>query len=66
MHQGIRWVCGHIDHPIDCVELYVCNYCIHREVKKVKAWSYSRNCANDPVILTVSVGLRGYIYNPIT
>ena len=31
--------------------------------QKIRAWSYSRNCANNPVILTVSVGLRGYMYN---
>ena len=37
----------------------------HWEVEKFKAWSYSRNCANDPVILAVFVGLRGYMYNPI-
>ena len=36
----------------------------HREVEKIKAWSYSRNCANDP--LTVSVGVRGYMYSLIT
>ena len=40
--------------------------CVHREVEKINAWSYSRNCMNDPVILTVFVGLRGYMYNPIT
>ena len=38
----------------------------HWEVEKIKAWSYSINCANDPVVLTVSVGLRGYMYNIIT
>ena len=39
---------------------------VHREVKKIKAWSYSRNCTSDLVIGTVFVGLRGYMYNPIT
>ena len=38
----------------------------HREVEKFKAWSYSRNCANEPVIVTAFIGLRGYMYNPIT
>jgi len=37
----------------------------HREIEKIKAWSYSRNFTNDRVILTVFVGLRGYMYNPI-
>ena len=31
---------------------------MHREVEKTKAWSYSRNCANHPVILTIYIGLR--------
>ena len=39
---------------------------LHWEVEKIKAWSCSRNCTNDPVIVTVFVGLRGYMYNPIT
>ena len=37
----------------------------HQEVEKIKASSYSRNFTNDLVILTVSVGLHGYMYNPI-
>ena len=38
----------------------------HREVDNIKAWSCSRNCVNDPIIFTVYVGLRGYMYNLIT
>ena len=39
---------------------------LHEEVKKIKAWSYSSNFTNDLVILTVFVGLYGYMYNLIT
>ena len=39
---------------------------LYQEVEKIKAWSYSRNCTTDPVILTVFVEVREYMYNPIT
>ena len=38
----------------------------HQEVEKIKSCPYSRDCANDLIILAVSVGLRVYMYNPIT
>ena len=35
------------------------------KVETIKAWIYSRNCANDTVIVTVFVGLCGYMYDSI-
>ena len=62
----VSWI-GRSDQDIgDLAYIGVSKVDLHQEVEKIKAWSYSRNCTNDPVILTVSIRLRGYMHNPIT